>query len=102
MHDCCRSRSLRAALRRDCVRSPKPFRKPWSRSPARPFLAGSCAICAARVFDDVVLCVGYLGEQIEAVVGDGSRFGTRVSYSFDGPRLLGYGRRIAAAAAAPR
>lgn len=40
---------------------------------------------------DVVLCIGYLGEMIKAVVGDGSRFGLTVSYSMDGPVLLGTG-----------
>ena len=39
----------------------------------------------------VVLCLGYLGEQVEAVVGDGSAFGLDVRYSWDGPRLLGTG-----------
>ena len=32
-----------------------------------------------------MLCVGHLGEQIEAAVGDGRRFGLDVRYSFDGP-----------------
>lgn len=39
----------------------------------------------------VVLCLGFLGEQVEAYVGDGSRFGLAVSYSHDGPKLLGTG-----------
>ena len=39
----------------------------------------------------VVLCVGHLGEQLEAVVGDGSAFGLNVRYSWDGQRLLGTG-----------
>src|SRR5450755_2044106 len=39
----------------------------------------------------VVLCTGYLGEQIEAVVGDGSAFSLDVCYSPDGPTLLGTG-----------
>ena len=39
----------------------------------------------------VVLCLGYLGEQVEAVVGDGSAFGLDMRYSWDGPRLLGTG-----------
>ena len=43
------------------------------------------------MFGEVVLCIGYLGEMIEAVVGDGSHFGLRVSYSMDGPVLLGTG-----------
>jgi NDP-sugar pyrophosphorylase family protein len=36
-----------------------------------------------------VLCVGYRGEEIRDYAGDGSRFGMRLEYSFDGPRLLG-------------
>jgi NDP-sugar pyrophosphorylase family protein len=39
----------------------------------------------------VVLCTGFLGEQIEAAVGDGSAFGLDVCYSPDGPTLLGTG-----------
>jgi MurNAc alpha-1-phosphate uridylyltransferase len=39
----------------------------------------------------IVLCVGYLGEQIEEVVGDGRALGLDVAYSYDGPRLLGTG-----------
>ena len=39
----------------------------------------------------VVMCTGYLGEQIEAVVKDGSAFNLRVQYSPDGPTLLGTG-----------
>lgn len=39
----------------------------------------------------VVMCTGYLGEQIEAVIKDGSAFNLRVQYSPDGPALLGTG-----------
>ena len=39
----------------------------------------------------IVLCVGYLGERIVEAYGDGSRWGVRIGYSFDGPRLLGTG-----------
>ena len=38
-----------------------------------------------------MLCVGYRGEMIEKEFGDGSRFGLRLTYSFDGPELLGTG-----------
>ena len=38
-----------------------------------------------------MLCVGYLGEQIQAVVGEGRQFGLAVEYSYDGDRLLGTG-----------
>jgi NDP-sugar pyrophosphorylase family protein len=37
----------------------------------------------------VVLWVGYLGNQIEEVVGDGSQWGLTVEYSYDGPQQLG-------------
>jgi MurNAc alpha-1-phosphate uridylyltransferase len=39
----------------------------------------------------VVICVGYLGEQIEAAVGNGRALGLTVQYSYDGPVLLGTG-----------
>ena len=37
----------------------------------------------------VVLCLGFLGEQVEQAVGDGSAFGLEVRYSYDGPTLRG-------------
>ena len=37
----------------------------------------------------MLLCLGYLGEQVVAAAGDGSAFGLEVEYAFDGPRLLG-------------
>jgi NDP-sugar pyrophosphorylase family protein len=40
-------------------------------------------------FERVVMCVGYLGERIEAFAGDGRAFGLHVEYAFDGPQLLG-------------
>ena len=43
----------------------------------------------SRGVTDVVLCVGFLGEMIRDFAGDGSLFGLDISYSFDGPELLG-------------
>jgi NDP-sugar pyrophosphorylase family protein len=40
-------------------------------------------------FEQVVLCVGYLGEKLQAFAGDGRAFGLHVEYAFDGPHLLG-------------
>jgi NDP-sugar pyrophosphorylase family protein len=57
----------------------------------RPFVEHQLALLQREGVRKVVLCVGYLGEMIEAVIGDGSRFGLSVSYSFDGERLLGTG-----------
>lgn len=39
----------------------------------------------------VVVCVGYLGEQIEARIGNGKDFGLDVRFVADGPILLGTG-----------
>ena len=54
-----------------------------------PFLAHQLRLLRRHGFERVVLCVGYLGEQIQAFAGDGRAFGLQVEYSFDGPQLLG-------------
>jgi NDP-sugar pyrophosphorylase family protein len=57
----------------------------------RPFIHWQLGLLAQQGVTEVVLCAGHLGEQIEAAVGDGSGFGVRVRYSFDGDTLLGTG-----------
>lgn len=57
----------------------------------RPFICRQLDYLRGQGVTRVVLCIGYLGEQIEAVVGDGSAFGLDVCYSQDGPTLLGTG-----------
>ncbi|MEP9379039.1 nucleotidyltransferase family protein [Aquabacter sp. CN5-332] len=57
----------------------------------KTFIARQIDYLARQNVGSIVLCVGYLGEMIQDEVGDGSRFGLKVSYSFDGPRLLGTG-----------
>jgi NDP-sugar pyrophosphorylase family protein len=57
----------------------------------RPFIEHQLELLRAEGVQNVVLCVGYLGEMIEAHVADGSRFGLSVKYSFDGEKLLGTG-----------
>jgi N-acetyl-alpha-D-muramate 1-phosphate uridylyltransferase len=54
-----------------------------------PFIAHQLRLLAASGIERVVLCVGYLGEQIQEFVGDGSRFGLAAEFSFDGPTLRG-------------
>ena len=54
-----------------------------------PFLAHQLRLLRASGYEHVVLCVGYLGEMVREFAGDGSAFGLRVAYSFDGPKLLG-------------
>ena len=57
----------------------------------KPFVAWQLEYLRSQGANQVVLCVGYLGEQLQAVVGDGSAYGLRVCYSWDGPKLLGTG-----------
>jgi NDP-sugar pyrophosphorylase family protein len=57
----------------------------------RPFVHWQLGLLAQQGVTDAVLCVGHLGEQIRAAVGDGTGFGMTVRYSFDGHTLLGTG-----------
>ena len=54
-----------------------------------PFVAHQLRLLRANGVHRVVLCVGYLGGLIQQAIGDGSRFGLHLDYSFDGPILLG-------------
>ena len=56
-----------------------------------PFLVHQLRLLHSEGFRKIVLCVGYLGELIEAKIGDGKRLGLQIDYSFDGPTLLGTG-----------
>ena len=57
----------------------------------QPFLAHQLRLLHARGLRRAVLCVGYLGEMIERDFGNGAAFEMDLSYSFDGPKLLGTG-----------
>ncbi len=54
-----------------------------------PFIVHQLRLLRDRGIRKVVLCVGYLGEQIARVVGNGSQLGIEVTLSYDGPVLLG-------------
>ena len=45
----------------------------------------------------IVLCVGYLGERIEAALGDGARYGLELRYRYDPPDLAGTAGAVRAA-----
>ncbi|HEY8835322.1 MAG TPA: nucleotidyltransferase family protein [Chthoniobacterales bacterium] len=57
----------------------------------QPFLAHQLRLLQHAGIRKVVLCVGYRGEMIEQEFGDGGNLGVELSYSFDGPELLGTG-----------
>jgi N-acetyl-alpha-D-muramate 1-phosphate uridylyltransferase len=54
-----------------------------------PFIAHQLQLLRENQIERVVLCVGYLGEEIREIIGDGARFDLQVEYSFDGPKLMG-------------
>lgn len=60
----------------------------------KPFIVRQLSYLRYQGVRRVVLCIGYLGDIIEDVVGNGSQFGMEVSYSSDGPVLLGTGGAI--------
>src|SRR4051812_18273832 len=62
-----------------------------------PFIAHQLRLIRQQGITRVVICAGHFGEQITAQVGDGSRFGLDVSYSWDGERLLGTAGALARA-----
>ncbi len=59
-----------------------------------PFIAHQLRLLQKNHIQRVVLCVGFLGEQIQEFVGDGRQFGLNVIYVSDGACLLGTGGAI--------
>ncbi len=57
----------------------------------RPFAEYQIDLLRRHGIKRIVLCVGYLGEQVQQALGDGSRWGVEIRYSFDGETLLGTG-----------
>lgn len=57
----------------------------------RPFLDWQLERLRAAGYTRVLLCIAHLAEQVREHAGDGARFGLRLDYALDGPRLLGTG-----------
>lgn len=60
-----------------------------------PFILHQLRWLEQQKIRKVTLCVGYLGEQIEALVGDGRQFNMQVQFVYDGEKLKGTGGAIA-------
>jgi NDP-sugar pyrophosphorylase family protein len=59
----------------------------------KPFLAHQLELLHSRGLRHAVLCVGHLGDMIQRDFGS-EKFGLKLDYSFDGPKLLGTGGAI--------
>lgn len=55
----------------------------------KPFIDRQLSLLRARGIRRVVLCLAYLGEQIETLVGTGDRWDLSIEYSYDGPVPVG-------------
>jgi MurNAc alpha-1-phosphate uridylyltransferase len=60
----------------------------------RPFVDWQLRLLSRSGVDKVVFCVAYKSEMIREFVGNGSRYGIKVTYSEDGPSQLGTGGAI--------
>lgn len=71
--------------------------KPLLTVDGEPLIVHRVRALVAAGFAELVVNVAYLGERIEAALGDGSRFGARIAYSRepDGPLGTGGGVRRA-------
>lgn len=59
-----------------------------------PFIFHQLRALQQQGVKQVVLCLGYLGDMLQAIVKDGQQFGMNIAYSFDGEKLLGTGGAI--------
>ncbi len=62
-----------------------------------PFFSHQLRLLKKNGLTKIVLCVGYLGDMIVEQYGDGSKWGVKIEYAFDGPKLLGTGGALIAA-----
>jgi NDP-sugar pyrophosphorylase family protein len=62
-----------------------------------PFVAHQLRLLETSGIQQVILCVGHLGEMIEHAIGDGSAYGVKVEYCYDGAMRLGTGGAIRSA-----
>jgi MurNAc alpha-1-phosphate uridylyltransferase len=63
----------------------------------KPFIVRQLNHLREQGISQVVLCIGHLGDLVRELVGSGGSFGLEVSYSEDGPNLLGTGGALAKA-----
>lgn len=57
----------------------------------KPFIHYQLQLLQQHGIDRVVICAGFLGEQIEDYVGNGTAYQMDVQYAYDGATLLGTG-----------
>lgn len=64
----------------------------------KPFIHHQLSLLKRKGITKILICAGYLGEQISGYLKDGSGLGLKINYSFDGETLLGTGGALRKAA----
>jgi NDP-sugar pyrophosphorylase family protein len=72
----------------------KTIPKAMLRVAGKPFIAHQLALLKKNGITKVLICSGYLSEQIEDFIGDGKQFGLSTNFSADGEKPLGTGGAI--------
>lgn len=57
----------------------------------KPFAVRQIELLSQHGLSEIVLCLGHLGQQVEAALGSGSDLNVQLEYVFDGERQLGTG-----------
>lgn len=60
----------------------------------KPFVHWQMELLSRQGVNEVVFCLGYKADAITNFIGDGSAYGIKVEYSFDGSKQLGTGGAI--------
>jgi len=60
----------------------------------KPFLEYQIELLRRNNISEIILCVGYLGEQIERYFGNGKQLSVNIKYSYENEQLLGTGGAI--------
>ncbi len=63
----------------------------------QPFVLHQLHLLKQKGIKKILFCIGYQGQQIEKVVGDGTPLGLEIQYHYDGDALLGTAGAIRAA-----
>jgi MurNAc alpha-1-phosphate uridylyltransferase len=56
-----------------------------------PFIDYQLKYLKNQNIKQIIICAGFLGNEIQNYVGDGSKYGLSIKYSIDWPKLLGTG-----------
>jgi NDP-sugar pyrophosphorylase family protein len=57
----------------------------------KPFAVRQIELLRQHGFEEIVFCLGHMGNKVQDTLGDGSLWSLRIGYSFDGERPLGTG-----------